>query len=86
MDHDDEEGAEIAHSGRGSVKSDLFGQSGTVVGGTWGHATSQKQKLSHKEIMERFLKKKAKNEANLRLSNFKKSFTQPAANGNVPTL
>lgn len=40
-DRDDEEGAQIEqHSGRGSVKSDLFGQSGTVVGGTWNHATS----------------------------------------------
>ena len=42
--------------------------------------------MSQKEIMEKFLKKKYKNEANLRINDFKKSFTQPAANGNVPTL
>jgi hypothetical protein len=41
VDHDDEEGAQAEqHSDRGSVKSNLFGQSGTVVGGTWNHATS----------------------------------------------
>ena len=40
----------MAHSGRGSVKSDLFGPS-AAVGGTW--ATSQKQKLQ-KEKDDRY--------------------------------
>ena len=56
-----------------------------AAGGTWGNSQSISP-IKGGMTKEEIAKRREKNEANMRLTNYKKSFTRPSGTNNVPTL